>query len=223
MQLKRILATVMMAAVLVTSVTACGTGNGEVSSGASSAVSSEAGSAVVSLSDTAGSGYSSDNDTKVKQMLEKVTFNGEPLTIPYKASDLGEGFSFREDVSTYENDEGKEFSITILKCGSDSLCSVSLYGYNDSQSADEFIAYSIGYSILEDNKYNDLVQIDGVDGNSTMDDVMEKFGNPTTIENGSSSGSIYICYKIDDNIYISFWGTEDNHIMQMDVCNKPTE
>ncbi len=214
--MKKLLAALMMAAVLVTSVTACGTGGGTNKS----EVSSEASSAVVSLSSTAGSGYSTDNDTKVKQMLEKVTFNGKPLSIPYKASDLGEGFTFREDVSTYENDEGEEFNVTMINYGSDSLCAVNLYKYEADQKMDNYIACTIGYSSLDDEKYKDLVQIDGIDGNSTMADVIEKFGEPTTSE--YTDRYVYN-YKIDDKVGITFWGTEDDHILLFDICNKPAE
>ena len=214
MQFKKILATVALAAVLVTSASACGNGESADNSSTQSVVSVEE----LSLSSTAGAGYSSDNDTKVRQMLEKVTFNGEPLTIPYKASDLGEGFTFSEDVNTYKNDEGEEFNVTALECGTNHLCSVTLYEYNGNQDLKDSVAYTISYSSVGNQEYIDLLQIDGIDGSSTMEDVLEKFGKPTKSE--YASGYAYD-YEIDDYTCISFWGNEKNEMVMFIICDKP--
>ena len=118
MKTKKILLALLLSAVVVSSATACGTStpvtsvpSTESTLSTQSAVSQA--SAVSDNSTSSETKYSDDNDTKVKQMLENVTLNGKPLKIPYKLSDLGEGYTFDSSVDIEERN-GKTYAITKL-------------------------------------------------------------------------------------------------------------
>ncbi len=95
-------------------------------------------------------GYSDDNDTKVLQMLDKVTLNGKPVVLPFKLSDLGEGYSFdKNDVSVYEKD-GNTYAYTDLLYNNKMITTVSLFEYAEGQKTEDFIVDMISYSYLDD-------------------------------------------------------------------------
>lgn len=84
MKIRTIIITAVLTLSMVAGMAGCAGGNGSVSDTSS----------VSQVSQENGSGYSDDNDTKVLQMLDKVTLNGKPVVLPFKLSDLGEGYSF---------------------------------------------------------------------------------------------------------------------------------
>ena len=102
MKIRTIIITAVLTLSMVAGMAGCAGGNGSVSDTSS----------VSQVSQENGSGYSDDNDTKVLQMLDKVTLNGKPVVLPFKLSDLGEGYSFdKNDVSVYEKD-GNTYAYT---------------------------------------------------------------------------------------------------------------
>ena len=104
MKIRTIIITAVLTLSMVAGMAGCAGGNGSVSDTSS----------VSQVSQENGSGYSDDNDTKVLQMLDKVTLNGKPVVLPFKLSDLGEGYSFdKNDVSVYEKD-GNTYAYTDL-------------------------------------------------------------------------------------------------------------
>ncbi len=214
MRLKQIFTTLLLAGVLVFSTTACGnttTGNNSNSgtSTVSQASQSDSGS-------TIGTQYSTDNDTKVKQMLDKVTFNGKPLKIPYKASDLGEGFTFDSDVGIYGDND--EYAIATIKYNGVFGPTANLQDYNSSQKPEDFVAYTISYSLLLDDMFKDMLQIDGIGASNTLDDVISKFGEPTLKEEYSKGYALY--YRIGDISDIMFCSDEKNNIISIDIQNQ---
>ena len=78
MKIRTIIITAVLTLSMAAGMAGCAGGNGSVSDTSS----------VSQVSQENGSGYSDDNDTKVLQMLDKVTLNGKPMKIPYKQSDL---------------------------------------------------------------------------------------------------------------------------------------
>lgn len=79
MKIRTIIITAVLTLSMVAGMAGCAGGNGSVSDTSS----------VSQVSQENGSGYSDDNDTKVLQMLDKVTLNGKPVVLPFKLSDLG--------------------------------------------------------------------------------------------------------------------------------------
>ena len=106
MKKKKTLLTLLLSAAIVASAAACGTSTPvtSVPSTESTLSTQSAVSQASAVSDNPISSetkYSDDNDTKVKQMLENVTFDGKKLSFPFKASDLGSGYSFCVFFSVY--------------------------------------------------------------------------------------------------------------------------
>ncbi len=194
-----------LAAAVACSASACGNGGGATGNDTSN---------TISVSNTGSSKYSADNDTKVKQMLDSVTLNGKPLKIPYKLSDLGEGYTFDENVRVYDN----KYAITTLMYNGTEISTVTLTDYFEGQKASDFVAVSIDYSFSVDSSVSNMLNIDGITGSSSMEEVYNTFGEPTTKETASMSSSYY--YRIDENCYVSFIWNDKGIISKMTAHNK---
>ncbi len=168
---------------------------------------------------TSGAGYSSDNDTKVKQMLEKVTLNGEPLSIPYTVDDLPEGFTLDEDVNIYTNDEGEEFVYSYLCYDGVHITTVALSNYYDGQPVEEFKGCSISFSIATREQFSGWVQIVGIANGSTMDEVLNKFGEPTSYEFVDNAYAYYYWVEGSEK-YISFIGDEEGMVISSFISDE---
>lgn len=221
MKTKKILLALLLSAVVVSSATACGTStpvtsvpSTESTLSTQSAVSQA--SAVSDNSTSSETKYSDDNDTKVKQMLENVTLNGKPLKIPYKLSDLGDGYTFDSSVDIEEHN-GKTYAVTKLMYNDEKVSYVFLSNYQKNQKITDFIAYYISSSDLNENMYG-FLQIDNIGINSTKNDILKKFGEPTNIK--STDVGEYIYYEINDDIYISMFVLNSGKITDIDIANK---
>ena len=216
-RVKQIFSILLLAGVLIVSTTACGGAEPTADSGGTSAVSQDS-QAGGTATDTTNTQYSTDNDTKVKQMLEKVTFNGKPLKFPYKASDLGEGFTFDSDVGVYGDND--EYAIATIKYnGATTDLKASIKDYTSSQKPEDFVAYTISYySIDDDITFKDMLQVDGIGAYNTLDDVLKEFGEPTLQEETDNTKAIY--YRIDDTSEISFCSDKENNITSIYVKSK---
>ena len=122
----------MLSAAIVASAAACGTSTPSVSvssqeNGASTASAVSQSAVESSNVESSATKYSDDNDTKVKQMMENVTFDGKKLPFPFKASDLGSGYSFSDDVSVYEN----KYAITYILYNGEKVTTVDLLEYDE--------------------------------------------------------------------------------------------
>ena len=207
MNLKKVLLTSALAAAMLLSTTACSDTAPQSSNSGTSGVSVQ----TSETDKTTVKNYSVDNDEKVKKMLDSVTLNGKPLKIPYKLSDLGEGFSFDEDVDVYEKD-GKEYAFTTLTYNNELLSSASLKSYTKTQSNNEFTANSIGFSVVYSGPHNDFVKIGNIDINSTANDVIKEFGEPTKQKTTNDGGVYY--YENNDGDFVSFWYTSNNELQK---------
>jgi hypothetical protein len=221
MKTKKILLALLLSAVVVSSATACGTStpvtsvpSTESTLSTQSAVSQA--SAVSDNSTSSETKYSDDNDTKVKQMLENVTLNGKPLKIPYKLSDLGEGYTFDSSVDIEERN-GKTYAITKLMYNDEKVSYVFLSNYQKNQKTTDFISYYISSSDLNKNMYG-FLKVDNIGINSTKNDILKKFGEPTNIK--STDVGDYIYYEINDDIYISMFVLDNGQITDIDIANK---
>lgn len=221
MKTKKILLALLLSAVVVSSATACGTStpvtsvpSTESTLSTQSAVSQA--SAVSDNSTSSETKYSDDNDTKVKQMLENVTLNGKPLKIPYKLSDLGEGYTFDSSVDIEERN-GKTYAITKLMYNDEKVSYVFLSNYQKNQKTTDFIAYYISSSDLNENMYG-FLKVDNIGINSTKNDILKKFGEPTNIK--STDVGEYIYYEINDNVYIYMFVLNSGKITDIDISNK---
>lgn len=221
MKTKKILLALLLSAVVVSSATACGTStpvtsvpSTESTLSTQSAVSQA--SAVSDNSTSSETKYSDDNDTKVKQMLENVTLNGKPLKIPYKLSDLGEGYTFDSSVDIEERN-GKTYAITKLMYNDEKVSYVFLSNYQKNQKTTDFIAYYISSSDLNKNMYG-FLKVDNIGINSTKNDILKKFGEPTNIK--STDVGEYIYYEINDNVYIYMFVLNSGKITDIDISNK---
>lgn len=213
--MKKTLLTLLLSAVIIGSAAACSTSTPAVSvSGTTSAVSQS--SAVDSNAELSATKYSDDNDTKVKQMMEKITLNGKSLKIPYKLDDLGEGYTFDSSVDIEERN-GKTYAMTKLMYNNEKVSYVFLSNYQKNQKTTDFIAYYISSSDLNENMYG-FLKVDNIGINSTKNDVLEKFGQPTNIK--STDGGEYIYYEINDNVYISMFVLDNGRITEIDISNK---
>lgn len=199
MKTKKILLALLLSAVVVSSATACGTStpvtsvpSTESTLSTQSAVSQA--SAVSDNSTSSETKYSDDNDTKVKQMLENVTFDGKKLSFPSKASDLGSGYSFSDDVSVYEN----KYAVTYLLYNGEKVTTVTLLQYDSKKNVDEWYAYSINLSNTDDIKFHDLLKIDKIGLGDNIDSVISKFGKPTNIDESENTKS-YV-YETNENV-----------------------
>ena len=221
MKTKKILLALLLSAVVVSSATACGTStpvtsvpSTESTLSTQSAVSQA--SAVSDNSTSSETKYSDDNDTKVKQMLENVTLNGKPLKIPYKLSDLGEGYTFDSSVDIEERN-GKTYAITKLMYNDEKVSYVFLSNYQKNKKTTDFIAYYISSSDLNKNMYG-FLKVDNIGINSTKNDILKKFGEPTNIK--ITDVGDYIYYEINDDIYISMFVLDNGQITDIDIANK---
>lgn len=221
MKTKKILLALLLSAVVVSSATACGTStpvtsvpSTESTLSTQSAVSQA--SAVSDNSTSSETKYSDDNDTKVKQMMEKITLNGKSLKIPYKLSDLGDGYTFDSSVDI-EDHNGKTYAVTKLMYNDEKVSYVFLSNYQKNQKITDFIAYYISSSDLNENMYG-FLQIDNIGINSTKNDILKKFGEPTNIK--STDVGEYIYYEINDDIYISMFVLNSGKITDIDIANK---
>ena len=219
MKTKKILLALLLSAVVVSSATACGTStpvtsvpSTESTLSTQSAVSQA--SAVSDNSTSSETKYS--DDTKVKQMLENVTLNGKPLKIPYKLSDLGEGYTFDSSVDIEERN-GKTYAITKLMYNDEKVSYVFLSNYQKNQKTTDFISYYISSSDLKKNMYG-FLKVDNIGINSTKNDILKKFGEPTNIK--STDVGDYIYYEINDDIYISMFVLDNGQITDIDIANK---
>lgn len=217
----KILSTLLLSAVVVSSAAACGTPTPvtSVPSTESTLSTQSAVSQASAVSDNPTSSetkYSDDNDTKVKQMLENVTLNGKPLKIPYKLSDLGEGYTFDSSVDIEERN-GKTYDITKLMYNNEKVSYVFLSNYQKNQKTTDFIAYYISSSDLNENMYG-FLKVDNIGINSTKNDILKKFGEPTNIK--STDVGEYIYYEINDDIYISMFVLDNGQITDIDIANK---
>lgn len=154
MKIRTIIITAVLTLSMVAGMAGCAGGNGSVSDTSS----------VSQVLQENGSGYSDDNDTKVLQMLDKVTLNGKPMKIPYKQSDLPEGFSFDDDVSVYEKD-GNTYAYGTLLLNGKKVSSMNISNYKENITPDEIVASSLDYTFLKED-YAGLVEIDGISGKS---------------------------------------------------------
>ena len=221
MKTKKILLALLLSAVVVSSATACGTSTPvtSVPSTESTLSTQSAVSQASAVSDNPISSetkYSDDNDTKVKQMLENVTLNGKPLKIPYKLSDLGEGYTFDSSVDIEERN-GKTYAITKLMYNDEKVSYVFLSNYQKNQKTTDFISYYISSSDLNKNMYG-FLKVDNIGINSTKNDILKKFGEPTNIK--STGVGDYIYYEINDDIYISMFVLDNGQITDIDIANK---
>ena len=224
MKKKKTLLTLLLSAAIVASAAACGTStpsvsvsNQENSSNIPSTASAVSQSAVESSKiESSATKYSDDNDTKVKQMMEKITLNGKSLKIPYKLSDLGDGYTFDSSVDIEEHN-GKTYAVTKLMYNDEKVSYVFLSNYQKNQKITDFIAYYISSSDLNENMYG-FLQIDNIGINSTKNDILKKFGEPTNIK--STDVGEYIYYEINDDIYISMFVLNSGKITDIDIANK---
>ena len=206
MKIKTLIITAMLALSMVVGATGC-------------AVSTETSTSSISQSAQENSSiYSEDNDTKVQQMLDKVTLNGEPLKIPYTQSDLPEGFTFEEDVSIYEKNGNKYVYCDLLFNGK-KISNMRLKNYKENSVPEEFVSYSIGYSYLNED-VADIVKIDDICGKNKKKDVLDKFGEPKKRET-TDNGTEVLYYDMDstDSTYIQFWFTKDDIISTIFIVN----
>jgi len=221
MKTKKILLALLLSAIVVSSATACGTSTPvtSVPSTESTLSTQSAVSQASAVSDNPISSetkYSDDNDTKVKQMMEKITLNGKSLKIPYKLSDLGDGYTFDSSVDIEEHN-GKTYAVTKLMYNDEKVSYVFLSNYQKNQKITDFIAYYISSSDLNENMYG-FLQIDNIGINSTKNDILKKFGEPTNIK--STDVGEYIYYEINDDIYISMFVLNSGKITDIDIANK---
>ena len=170
MKIRTIIITAVLTLSMAAGMAGCAGGNGSVSDTSS----------VSQVSQENGSGYSDDNDTKVLQMFDKVTLNGKPMKIPYKQSDLPEGFSFDDDVSVYEKD-GNTYAYGTLLLNGKKVSSMNIGNYKENITPDEIVASSLDYTFLKED-YAGLVEIDGISGKSKKGEILSKFGEPSRIE-----------------------------------------
>ena len=199
MKKKKILLTLLLSAAIVASAAACGTSTPvtSVPSTESTLSTQSAVSQASAVSDNPISSetkYSDDNDTKVKQMLENVTFDGKKLSFPFKASDLGSGYSFSDDVSVYEN----KYAVTYLLYNGEKVTTVTLLQYDSKKNIDEWYAYSINLSNTDDIKINDLLKIDKIGLGDDINSVISKFGKPTKTDESEDIKSYM--YETNENV-----------------------
>lgn len=205
MKKRKILLTLLLSAAIVASAAACGTSkpsvsvsNQENSANTPSTASAVSQSAVESSKiESSATKYSDDNDTKVKQMMENVTFDGNKLHFPFKASNLGSGYSFSDDVSVYEN----KYAITYILYNGEKVTTVTLSQYDSKKDANEWYAYSINLSNTDDSKFQDLLKIDNIGLGDSIDSVISKFGKPTNIDESEDTKS-YV-YETNENSIIN--------------------
>lgn len=205
MKKRKILLTLFLSAAIVASAAACGTStpsvsvsNQENSANTPSTASAVSQSAVESSKiESSATKYSDDNDTKVKQMMENVTFDGNKLHFPFKASNLGSGYSFSDDVSVYEN----KYAITYILYNGEKVTTVTLSQYDSKKDANEWYAYSINLSNTDDSKFQDLLKIDNIGLGDSIDSVISKFGKPTNIDESEDTKS-YV-YETNENSIIN--------------------
>ena len=205
MKKKKTLLTLLLSATIVASAAACGTStpsvsvsNQENSANTPSTASAVSQSAVESSKiESSATKYSDDNDTKVKQMMENVTFDGNKLHFPFKASNLGSGYSFSDDVSVYEN----KYAITYILYNGEKVTTVTLSQYDSKKDANEWYAYSINLSNTDDSKFQDLLKIDNIGLGDSIDSVISKFGKPTNIDESEDTKS-YV-YETNENSIIN--------------------
>ena len=221
MKKRKILLTLFLSAAIVASAAACGTSTPvtSVPSTESTLSTQSAVSQASAVSDNPISSetkYSDDNDTKVKQMMEKITLNGKSLKIPYKLSDLGDGYTFDSSVDIEEHN-GKTYAVTKLMYNDEKVSYVFLSNYQKNQKITDFIAYYISSSDLNENMYG-FLHIDNIGINSTKNDILKKFGEPTNIK--STDVGEYIYYEINDDIYISMFVLNSGKITDIDIANK---
>lgn len=148
--------------------------------------------------------------------MEKITLNGKSLKIPYKLSDLGDGYTFDSSVDIEEHN-GKTYAVTKLMYNDEKVSYVFLSNYQKNQKITDFIAYYISSSDLNENMYG-FLQIDNIGINSTKNDILKKFGEPTNIK--STDVGEYIYYEINDDIYISMFVLNSGKITDIDIANK---
>ncbi|WP_455259461.1 hypothetical protein [Ruminococcus sp.] len=209
MKIRTIIITAVLTLSMVAGMAGCAGGNGSVSDTSS----------VSQVSQENGSGYSDDNDTKVLQMLDKVTLNGKPMKIPYKQSDLPEGFSFDDDVSVYEKD-GNTYAYGTLLLNGKKVSSMNISNYKENITPDKIVASSLDYTFLKED-YAGLVEIDGISGKSKRGEILSKFGEPSRIETfDDGSGVLYYGMDSNDNTYIDFWYNEDSIINTISIVNE---
>ncbi len=202
MKKKKILLTLLLSAAIVASAAACGTStpsvsvsNQENSANTPSTASAVSQSAVESSKiESSATKYSDDNDTKVKQMLENVTFDGKKLSFPFKASDLGSGYSFSDDVSVYEN----KYAVTYLLYNGEKVTTVTLLQYDSKKNIDEWYAYSINLSNTDDIKFHNLLKIDKIGLGDDINSVISKFGKPTKTDESEDIKSYM--YETNENV-----------------------
>lgn len=202
MKKRKILLPLLLSAVMVASAAACGTSTPSVSvssqeNGAStpSIASAVSQSAVESSNvESSATKYSDDNDTKVKQMMENVTFDGKKLPFPFKASDLGSGYSFSDDVSVYED----KYAITYILYNGEKVTTIDLLEYYEQKNVNDCYANGITLSNTDDSKFHDLLKIDEIGLGDNIYDAINKFGKPTRIEE-FESGNTYIYESVKEN------------------------
>ena len=130
-------------------------------------------------------------------MMENVTFDGNKLHFPFKASNLGSGYSFSDDVSVYEN----KYAITYILYNGEKVTTVTLSQYDSKKDANEWYAYSINLSNTDDSKFQDLLKIDNIGLGDSIDSVISKFGKPTNIDESEDTKS-YV-YETNENSIIN--------------------
>lgn len=222
MKKKKTLLTLLLSAAIVASAAACGTSTPSVSvssqeNGANipSTASAVSQSAVKSSNvESSATKYSDDNDTKVKQMMENVTFDGKKLPFQFKASDLGSGYSFSDDVSIYEN----KYAITYILYNGEKVTTVDLLEYDEQKNANDCYANGICISNTDDRKFQDLLKIDNIGIGDNIYDAINKFGKPTRIEEFESGNTyIYESVKENETTQINILTYKDNLIVDISI------
>ncbi len=152
--------------------------------------------------------YSSDDDARVEEMLGRIYFGGEPLPLPFTQSDLPEGFSFGQ-ANIYRMGENEYHYCGVMR-GDENIAVVYLDGYEEGMQPSEFTARSIGFSSADKGEFADMLSFDGITAESTLDDVTDTFGAPTSKTYGS--GYVTLTYSSPNGSFFTFWGKDHGEL-----------
>ena len=145
---------------------------------------------------------SSETTVSARDILGSITLCGEPLCVPFKEHELPGDFSFGDSINVYSM--GEQMYYCPLEYGGEAVSVVYLLDYKGSEDTHSLTACSIGFSGSDRSGFGKMLSIGGINSDSTIDDVITRFGQPKQRSYGSN-GMVTLDYS-EDNIHISFRG-----------------
>lgn len=152
----------------------------------------------------------------VATILGKLVIGGKEIGFPFKIEDLPEGYRLTcdEDDYSYEKLEGKtEFSVDFIKDENNRISTTWRCKEKQNIIDDGQLCF-VGYT-EEEGDTNETFSIDDIGCENTVEDVINKFGEPSETEIIEEMDLVELVYKMDDDNKIVFMAFDRENISQI--------